>query len=241
MLINFNRENREKLGSNGKVARKGVVGFALFLTLTLLLTGCNKSMFDSKYGFDQALIFGDDFAIILDVKNWKDYSGEQIQIKIVGGPTMVTAAYDTILLNDVDSKTFKELMELGAVKIKSDSNLPADVKLLINNLDHSNTDVYYSRTLSNMLNIVGIPIPSTKTSGGDTGEARQLGDGWIMADLRADQDELMFKNSEMSMLELVLKICKTDPNCNINELEPEDIEPQFERNKSDNLLVKLNL
>ena len=140
--------------------------------------------------------------------------------------------------NDVDSQTFKELMELGAVKIKSDSNLPADVKLLINNLDHSNTDIYYSRTLSNMLNIVGIPIPSTKTSGGDTGEARQLGDGWIMADLRADQDELMFKNSEMSMLELVLKICKTDPKCNINELEPEDIEPQFERNKSDNLLVK---
>lgn len=140
--------------------------------------------------------------------------------------------------NDVDSKTFKELMELGAVKIKSDSNLPADVKLLINDLDHSNTDIYYNRTLSNMLNIVGIPIPSTKTSGGDTGEARQLGDGWVMADLRADQDELMFKNSEFNMLELVLKICKTDPNCKINDLEVEDIEPKFERNKSDNLLVK---
>ena len=140
--------------------------------------------------------------------------------------------------NDVDAETFKELMELGAVKIKSDSNLPADVKLLVNSLDHSNTDVYYSRTLSNMLNIVGIPIPSTKTSGGDTGEARQLGDGWVMADLRADQDELMFKNGELSMLELVLKICRTDPNCKINSLEVEDIEVQFERNKSDNLLVK---
>lgn len=140
--------------------------------------------------------------------------------------------------NDVDAQTFKELMELGAVKIKSDSNLPADVKLLVNNLDHSNTDVYYTRTLSNMLNIVGIPIPSTKTSGGDTGEARQLGDGWIMANLRADQDELMFKNGELNMLELVLKICKTDPSCKINTLEVEDIEVQFERNKSDNLLVK---
>lgn len=140
--------------------------------------------------------------------------------------------------NDIDANTFKELMELGAVKIKSDSNLPADVKLLINNLDHSNTNIYYTRTLSNMLNIVGIPIPSTKTSGGDTGEARQLGDGWVMADLRADQDELMFKNGELNMLELVLKICKTDPNCKIKALEVEDIEVQFERNKSDNLLVK---
>lgn len=140
--------------------------------------------------------------------------------------------------NDVDAETFKELMELGAVKIKSDSNLQADVKLLVNDLDHSNTNVYYERTLSNMLNIIGIPIPSTKTSGGDTGEARQLGDGWVMADLRADQDELMFKNGELNMLELVLKICKTDPKCEINDIEIEDIEVQFERNKSDNLLVK---
>lgn len=140
--------------------------------------------------------------------------------------------------NDVDAESFKELMELGAVKIKSSSNLPADVKLLVNDLDHSNTDIYYQRVLSNMLNIVGIPIPSTKTSGGDTGEARELGDGWTMADLRADQDELMFKTSELNMLKLALKICKTDPKCEIKELESEEIEIQFERNKANNLLVK---
>lgn len=140
--------------------------------------------------------------------------------------------------NDVDAQTFKELMELGAVKIKSDSNTPADVKLLVNDLDHSNTDIYYRRVLTNMLNIVGIPIPSTRNSGGDTGEARELGDGWVMADLRADQDELMFKNGEINMLDLILKICKTDPKCTIKDLAVEDIEIQFERNKSDNLLVK---
>lgn len=140
--------------------------------------------------------------------------------------------------NDVDAETFKELMELGAVKIKSDSNLPADVKLLVNDLDHSNTDIYYQRTLSNMLNIVGVPIPSTKTSGGDTGEARELGDGWTMADLRADQDELMFKNSELTMLEIALDICKKDPKCSISDLDVEEVEIQFERNKSNNLLVK---
>lgn len=140
--------------------------------------------------------------------------------------------------NDVDADTFKELMELGAVKIKSDSNLPADVKLLINDLNHSSTNIYYERMLSNMLNIVGVPIPSTKTSGGDTGEARELGDGWTMADLRADQDELMFKNSELTMLEIALDICKKDPKCIINDLDVEEVEIQFERNKSNNLLVK---
>lgn len=141
--------------------------------------------------------------------------------------------------NDIDAETFKELMGLGAVKVKTENpNTPADVKLLINNLDHSNTNIFYTRTLSNMLNIIGIPIPSTKTSGGDTGEARQLGDGWTMADLRADQDELMFKDGEYQILELILNICKKNPSCEIRELEPEEVEAKFERNKSDNLLVK---
>ena len=83
-----------------------------------------------------------------------------------------------------------------------------------------------------------MPIPTTKTSGGDTGEARQLGDGWTMADFRADQDELMFKDGEFQMLEIALNICKKNPNSKIKTLEPEEIEAKFERNKSDNLLVK---
>lgn len=141
--------------------------------------------------------------------------------------------------NDIDADTFKELMALGAVKVKTENaSIPADVKLLVNNLDHSNTDVFYQRTLSNMLNIIGIPIPSTKTSGGDTGEARQLGDGWTMADLRADQDELMFKDGEFQVLEIALNICRKNPKSAIKELQAENVEAKFERNKSDNLLVK---
>lgn len=141
--------------------------------------------------------------------------------------------------NDIDADTFKELMDLGAVKVKTENpSIPADVKLLVNNLSHADTDVFYSRTLSNMFNIIGMPIPTTKTSGGDTGEARQLGDGWTMADFRADQDELMFKDGEFQMLEIALNICKKNPNSKIKTLEPEEIEAKFERNKSDNLLVK---
>lgn len=143
------------------------------------------------------------------------------------------------LNNDIDAETFKELMSLGAVKVKTENpTTPADVKLLVNNIDHSNTDIFYQRTLNNMLNIVGVPIPSTKKSGGDTGEARQLGDGWTMADLRADQDELMFKDGELQALELILNICKRNPKCEIKKLVPEELEVKFERNKSDNLLVK---
>ena len=97
MVINFNRENIEKLGGRGKLTRKGLTGVALslMLILTLLLSGCNRSMFDTKYGFDQALIFGDDSAIILDVKNWKDYSGEQIQLVTNDNFVLLTSSFDT--------------------------------------------------------------------------------------------------------------------------------------------------
>lgn len=141
--------------------------------------------------------------------------------------------------NDVDAEIFKELMALGAVKVKSENpSLPADVKLLINQLDHSNTKTLYDRIYNNFLTIVGMPVRSEKASGGDTGQARELGDGWVMADLRADQDETMFKNGETETLSLVLSICKKDPNCKIKNLNVEDIESKFERNRSDNLLVK---
>ena len=116
MLINFNRENMEKLDGNGKVARKGIVGFALFLTLTLLLTGCNKSMFDSKYGFDQALIFGDDSAIILDVKNWKDYSGEQIQLVTNDNFVLLTSSFDTNCIYGDSTSYSSNSMALNGVE-----------------------------------------------------------------------------------------------------------------------------
>ena len=116
MLINFNRENMEKLDGNCKVARKGIVGFALFLTLTLLLTGCNKSMFDSKYGFDQALIFGDDSAIVLDVKNWKDYSGEQIQLVTNDNFVLLTSSFDTNCIYGDSTSYSSNSMALNGVE-----------------------------------------------------------------------------------------------------------------------------
>ena len=68
MIVNFNKKNVEKLNGKGKVIRSGLI--AGILSFSLLLSGCNKTMFDTKYGFDKALIYGDDSAIVLDVKDW---------------------------------------------------------------------------------------------------------------------------------------------------------------------------
>lgn len=141
--------------------------------------------------------------------------------------------------NDVDAETFKELMDLGAVKVKSENpSMPADVKLLINDLSHDETKVIYDRIYNNMLTILGIPAKNDKASGGDTGQARLLGEGWTMADERAKQDELSFKKTAKEELKLILDICKIAPASGIEKLTLKDVDIKFTRNKSDNLLVK---
>lgn len=67
--------------------------------------GFNYDIIDFNYDFNKVIVMKDDAAVILPITEWTDYEGEQLQIKIKNGPTIVTAAYDTILINDNDSET----------------------------------------------------------------------------------------------------------------------------------------
>mgnify|MGYP001851581380 FL=1 len=138
---------------------------------------------------------------------------------------------------EVDIQTFRKLVAEGAIQVtSSDPNKPADVKLLTNQLTHTETKVVSDDRYESLLSIVGIPRLNHKASGGDTGQARLLGEGWTMADERAKQDELSFKKSERKMLKLVIDICKYKNK--LTDLKLSDIDIKFTRNKSDNLLVK---
>lgn len=138
---------------------------------------------------------------------------------------------------EVDLETFKTLVEAGAIQVSSDNpQKPADVKLLTQQLLHSETKIVTDDIYNNILTICGIPRLNDKPSGGDTGQARLLGEGWTMADERAKQDELSFKKSERQFLKLILNICKHENQ--VKNLKISDIDIKFTRNKSDNLLVK---
>lgn len=93
MNIKYNKKNIEKLGNKNKICKKRILAGTILLSF--LLTGCNKSVFDTKYGFNKSLILGDDTALILDVKNWKDYSGEQLQLTTNDDFTLLTSSFDT--------------------------------------------------------------------------------------------------------------------------------------------------
>lgn len=143
---------------------------------------------------------------------------------------------------DVSVKDVLELEEAGAIKVfTSEPGKPADVKLLTQQLLHSETKIVTDDIYNKILTILGIPRLNDKPSGGDTGQARLLGEGWTMAYQRAKQDDLNFKKSERKFLKLVLKICKADIRENIDKIENlkiSDIDIKIPRDKSDNLLVK---
>ena len=60
----------------------------------------NYDIIDFNYSFNKVIIFKDNKAVILPIQQWKDYEGEQLQIKVENGPIIVTAAYDSILIDD---------------------------------------------------------------------------------------------------------------------------------------------
>ena len=56
----------------------GVLGIG-----AVLLTGCNKQMIDVTYAYDKTIISLPNGEVIEGkVESWKDYEGDQIQVKI---------------------------------------------------------------------------------------------------------------------------------------------------------------
>lgn len=83
--------------------RKTIILITLITTLTL--TACNKTMFDTNYTFDKAIIQKGDKEIIVDIESWKDYDGEQLQLELTDGSIILVSSYNTILVCTKDGKS----------------------------------------------------------------------------------------------------------------------------------------
>ena len=67
----------------------------------LLLTGCNKQIIDTKYTFNRAIVtLNDGTRMEIEIKKWKDFDGEQIQIVSTDGTVYLVSSYNTILIKD---------------------------------------------------------------------------------------------------------------------------------------------
>lgn len=135
---------------------------------------------------------------------------------------------------------FKELKKEKVVVLNSNNpSAPADMKILSSKLDQESSNSFYERTIKAMYDIVGVPLSSGNvTSGGDTGQARILGNGWESAQNQGQLDQTYLTKFERELLKDIIWICKNTENCPINKISSSDIAIRFNINMSNNLYVK---
>jgi len=140
----------------------------------------------------------------------------------------------------VSEEDLADIKKLGAVSINSTEQKKASIDLLQGRLNANDTQTYYNRLLMALHQILGVPMAGENGSVtfGDTGQAKLTGQGFTDAGIRAEGDTTMFGVCDLKSLEVVLAICKDNSKSDIKDLNISQIDVRFQRDMSENLLVK---
>ena len=141
---------------------------------------------------------------------------------------------------DIDEEKFKALKDLGAIKVKSVDGSTADVSIVTQELNQMQTQTLVDYLYQTVLTICGMPNRNGGSSTSDTGAAVIMRDGWSLAESRAKDSELMFKQSEHEVLKLILRIIRDTEglSSDIYNLRLKNISLQFTRRNYENVQSK---
>lgn len=138
---------------------------------------------------------------------------------------------------EIDSEQMEQLKDKLGLLTKSEPGNPASVQYLTATLDQAQTQTLIDYLYEQILQIAGVPGREQST-GGNTGQAIMLSNGWQIAEQHARITTTTFVESELEMLKVVLKICSLTESGGIADLKLSDIDVKFSRNRTDSLLVK---
>lgn len=136
---------------------------------------------------------------------------------------------------EIDEETFKQLRDAGALSVKDSADgKSSDVRMISSELNQQQTQVSKDDIYQNFLIIQGKP-GRQENSGGDTGQAVALRNGYYDEDKRAELRIPCFKKAERLMLRVVLNKLRITNGFN---LSISDIEIKPKRSKLENMMVK---
>jgi hypothetical protein len=140
---------------------------------------------------------------------------------------------------EVDKEQMEQLKDKLGLLTKSEPGNPASVQYLTATLDQSQTQTLVDYLHEQILQISGVPGREQST-GGNTGQAIMLSNGWQIAENQARSTVQTFVSSELEMLKVVLKIFSLQAETpeEATSLKLSDIDVKFARNRTDSLLVK---
>ncbi|MBQ8279755.1 MAG: phage portal protein [Roseburia sp.] len=135
---------------------------------------------------------------------------------------------------EIDEKQFREMRQSGALKIKSNGSMKADAEIMSDELDQQQTQTAKDDLYENMLIVEGMP-DRQENSGGDTGQAVVMRNGFYFSEKRAELSEPIYKKSERESIKVILNILRIK---GLTSLILKDIEIKITRSKMDNMQVK---
>lgn len=130
----------------------------------------------------------------------------------------------------------------GILQTKSVGNgSDAKVVYLTQTLNQNETQTYVDYLYKQILQICGVPSRE-KSTGGNTGSAMYLSNGYEQAESRAKAMESMYSRSMLQVVELILYICKLskEVDSDVKELETRFIDVEFSRDRTYDLASRTN-
>lgn len=138
---------------------------------------------------------------------------------------------------EIDEVTFNKMKEAGALVVKSNNGEnKADVDILTQELNQSESQVAKDDLFNNILRILSIPSDQGNT-GGDTQGAVELRNNWSKAKQNAKLRDAYIKESEKRLDTVILHVINqaTNNSCPLGIM---DYDVQVNRNPTDNLQVR---
>lgn len=153
----------------------------------------------------------------------------------VNGVEQFVAAWVKFVNCEIDKETFQAMRQEGALVVKSNNGENrADVDVMTTELNQTESQVVFDDLLNRFLEIQGLANRQGNT-GGDTGNAVSLRNGYHESGLREAIDEPIIKKSERMMLRIVLKRLQIKKKF---ALMPSDVEIHINRDKLNNIMTK---
>jgi SPP1 family phage portal protein len=140
----------------------------------------------------------------------------------------------------IDEDQKADLRDAGFVQTATTADgKEAKIEYITTSLNQSETQSLIDYMYSQMLEIAGVPGRESST-GGNTGAAILLSNGWQLAETMAKTMEPVFAASEMELLDVIIAILQNTPDVpeELKELKKSDILVKFSRNKTYDLVSR---
>lgn len=154
----------------------------------------------------------------------------------INGVEQFVSAWVKFINCEIDKETFRDMRQEGALVVKSNNkDNRADVDVMCNELNQTEGQVVFDDLFEKFLSIQGLSDRQSKNSGGDSGNAVAMRNGFTESSLREAINEPIFKKSERMSLKIILNRLRIKKSFT---LMPSDIEIYVGHNRTDNILTK---